>query len=48
MVWKNEMFYRHWFLNFALEYATRRVEATQEWLKFNGIYQHQVYADDVN
>ena len=36
------------YLTFALEYTTRRIQAIQKGLKLNGIYQHLLYADDIN
>jgi hypothetical protein len=35
-------------LNLALQFDTKGVQATQMWSKFNGTYQHQIYAHDVN
>ena len=36
------------FLNFAVEYAIKRVQVTQDGLKLNGTHQPLAYADDVH
>ena len=48
MVWRKGVVPSTLVFNFALEYATKRVQATQEWLQFNGLYQRQVCVDDVS
>jgi len=35
-------------LNFALEYATRKVKANHKLLKFNGTHLVVIYADGIN
>jgi hypothetical protein len=42
------MLYRHYFCNFVLKYAIRRVQANQDGVKLNGTRPLLVYADDVN
>ena len=41
------MHYRHYF-NFALEYATRKIQETNLGLDMNGTLQVLAYADDIN
>jgi hypothetical protein len=35
-------------LTLALEYTISRIQEIQEGLKLNGLYQHLLYADDIN
>jgi hypothetical protein len=35
-------------LTFPLEYTISKIQAIQEGLKLNGMYQHLLYADDIN
>jgi hypothetical protein len=35
-------------LNFALEYAIRKIQENQMWLQLNGTHQLSVYADDMD
>ena len=42
------MLYHHCFINFALEYAIKRVQVKQNGLKLNVTHQRLAYADDVN
>jgi hypothetical protein len=36
------------YLTLALEYTISKIEAIQEGLKLNGMYQHLLYAGDIN
>jgi hypothetical protein len=48
MVWKQENPLSPLLLNFALEYAIRRVQVFQDGLKLKGTHQLLVYSYDVN
>jgi hypothetical protein len=42
------MFYHHYFFNFFLEYAIRKVHKKQQGLKLNGTHHITVYTDNDN
>jgi hypothetical protein len=48
MVWEKGDALSPMLLNFALDYAIRRVQVFQDGLKLNGTHQLLVYSDDVN
>jgi hypothetical protein len=43
-----EMPYRHWFLNFSLEYAIWKVQEKHKGLELIGTHELLVHADDAN